>query len=214
MKCKRLVLNIVFTVIVALGAIVSLSCNEHLPVYAPPAKVLDLSVGMIEQLNDHVAPPGRQMVHVVLVSENIYDEVFQDSVNIKGSVRIWWKRKPSRFRTIYLTEKNFISRSLIHNRKLMILPGQQVTFDFYWDIRSDDGVYLPSEMDISEARKRVCATNVYCYTPEVFVIEASLSIYDRLGYISAPAKEFTFVGRICRCGAYPPCVVAYTGGDC
>src|SRR5438477_7701307 len=101
---------------------ISLSCNEKLPVYVAPTKILSLRVAKVEQLNDRQAPPGYQAVHFQLVGENIFDEVFQDSVDIKGSMRIWWKRKPQRFRTISLTLENFTSRGLIHNGRMLIVP--------------------------------------------------------------------------------------------
>ena len=150
-------------------------------------------------------------MHFIIMGENIYDEVFWDSVNIKGSVRIWWKRKPVRFKTIFLTEKNLTDRTMIHNGRMMLVPGQRFSMDVYWDIRSDNGVYLPTEMDFYKARARQCYANVYCGNPEDFVIEVSLNVYNRLGYLVAPAKEFTFYPRVCKCPGYPPCG---TGGGC
>src|SRR5437867_7579523 len=118
--------NRVFAVLVCLlwGAI-SITCNEKLPVYVAPTKILSLRVAKVEQLNDRQAPPEHQAVRIQLVGENIFDEVFQDSVDIKGSLRIWWKRKPQRFRTMYLNLENFTSRDLIHNGRMLIVPGQQ-----------------------------------------------------------------------------------------
>src|SRR5260221_10912507 len=104
---------------------ISLSCNEKLPVYVAPTQILSLRVAKVEQLNDRQAPPEHQAVHIQLIGENIFDEVFLDSVDFKGSMHIWWKRKPQRFRTITLTLKNFTSRDLIHNGRMLIVPGQQ-----------------------------------------------------------------------------------------
>ena len=188
-----------------LCAFAFLTCDESLPIYAPPENVLGLSVTTIEQLNDHIAPPGQQVVHLVLVGENIHDEVFLDSVNVKGSLRIWWKRKPSRYRTLYLSEKNFSDRTLIHNKKLMLVPGQKFSIDVYWDLRSDGGLYLPEEMDFARLTQHACGYNVACSYPEDFVVETSLNVYDRLGYVSAPPREFVFVGRICPNCGFPPC---------
>ncbi|MBI1807589.1 MAG: hypothetical protein HYR76_11115 [Ignavibacteria bacterium] len=158
-----------------------------------------------------MAPPGAQIVHFVVIGENAHDEVFQDSVDVKGSVTIWWKRKPNRSRTVYITEKNFTDRNLIHNKKLLLVPGQKFSLDIYWDLRTDFGLYLPDEMDFSRLRQRSCASNVACATPEDFVVEVSLNIFNRLGYVLAPAREFKFIGRACvNCG-YPPCTVPVGG---
>lgn len=185
---------------------ISLTCNETLPVYAPPANVLAVTVKTVEQLNAHIAPPGAQMVHAVIGVENIYDDVFFDSVDVKGSARIWWERKPYRFRTLYLSEKNISDRSLIINRKLMLLPGQGFLMDLYWNLKSDDGTYLPSEMSFSQyLAQAICGVNLRCSNPEKFMIEVSLNVYDRLGYIAAPPAEFTVVGEVCDHEG-PPCL--------
>ena len=87
----------------------------------------------------------------------------------------------------------------------LLIPGQQFSLDVTWNLRSDDGIYLPSEMDFTRLRQRYCDPNVRCANPENFVVEVSLNVYDRLGYISAPAKVFVFVGRTCDAPGYPPC---------
>jgi hypothetical protein len=198
MRCNISFCEAFVTIAIFLTALLSLSCSEALPVYEAPENVMAFEVTKVEQLNDHIAPPNKPRVHIVIVGENIFDEVFYDSVNIRGSMRIWWKRKPMRYRTIYLTEKNMTDRSLIRNNRMMLLPGQRFSLEAYWDIKSDDGMLLLSEMD-------------FCANPEDFVIEVSLNIFDRLGYISAPPIEFTYTGRACVCPAYPPCNL---GGEC
>lgn len=211
MKCNFSFYDAILPVAVFCIALISLSCSEALPVYVAPQDVMAFEVTKVEQLNDHVAPPHRPQVHIVIVGENIYDEVFYDSVNIRGSMRIWWKRKPMRYRTIYLTEKNMTDRSLIRNNRMMLLPGQRFSLEAYWDIRTDNGMNLLSEMDFSYSMRRYCDYNVVCATPEDFVIEVSLNIFDRLGFVSAKPMEFEYIGRACVCPAFPPCNL---GGEC
>lgn len=211
MKCENLSGSIALYLAIALLSFVSIKCEESLPVYVQPNKVIEIQVIKVEQLNDHIAPPNRPLVHFVIQGENIHDEVFWDSVNIKGSMRIWWKRKPVRYRTVYLTEKNLTDQTLIYNNKMMLLPGQRFSLSAYWDVRSDDGIFLPNEMDFAYLVKRYCEHNVACGSPEDFVIEVSMNVYDRLGYLIAPAKEFIYRPRACVCAAFPPC---NTGGEC
>src|SRR5208283_3623555 len=128
-------------------AIVSLSCRESLPTYIPPQHVLSVNVTSIEQLNDHVAPPGHQEVQIILSGENTYDEVIQDTVDFKGTMLIWWQRKPDYFKTFYLSQNYLTDPSLVHNRQMLLIPGQQFSMSVIWDLRSDDGIYLPSDMD-------------------------------------------------------------------
>ena len=212
MKCKYTFFITLQLFIILIIALLAFSCNENLPVYEMPQDVMSLEVSKVEQLNDHVAPPNRPQVHIVLVGENIFDEVFYDSVSIQGAMRIWWKRKPKRYRTLYLTEKNLTDRTLIRNGRMMLLPGQRFSLETYWDIKTDDGMWLVSEMDFSYAMRRYCDYNVICATPEDFVIEVSLKIFDRLGYVIAEPREFKYVGRACVCYSYPPC--SNIGGEC
>ncbi len=188
------------------AAVCSFSCNESLPTYVQPKNIVSIRVGTVEQLDDHLAPPGRQVVHITVLGQNTYDEVFWDSVNIQGTMRIWWKRIPVRYRTLYLTEKNFTDRSMIHNGKMLLVPGAQFSLDVYWNMKSDDGLYLPSQMDFSNLNYKTCSPNVSCANPEDFVIEVSLNVYKRLGFLQAPPFEFTFIGRVCKAGGYPPCM--------
>jgi hypothetical protein len=200
---SRLVVVLAFLLSVA-----ALSCDEKLPVYVEPTNFLSLRVSKIEQLNDRQAPPGHQAVHLQIVGENTYDEVFEDSVDIKGSIRIWWKRKPDRYRTLYLTIQNFSSRELIHSGKMMLLPGQRFVLDAIWNLKTDDSIYCaaPGEMTYDYPAERICDYNIICSDPEGFVAETSLNVYDRLGYVTADPREFSVVGHLCNlCGRGPSC---------
>lgn len=204
MKCKNVLIYVHTVLAYAAITLVSLSCKESLPTYVPPQHVLSISVSSIQQLNDHIAPPGHQEVQLTISGENTFDEVFEDTVDFKGTMVIWWQRKPDRYKTFYLSEKNLSDPSLVHDRQMLLIPGQQFSMNLVWDLRSDDGVYLPAEMDFANLRQRYCDPNVRCANPEIFVVEVSLNVYDRLGYISASAKEFTFIGRECDHDG-PPC---------
>jgi len=136
------------------------------------------------------------MVRIVYSCENVFDEVFQDSVNVHGTLRITWKRKPVRTRTIYLTISNMRERELISNGKLLLTPGQSVSFETFWNLKGDDSLYFPLEMNFDNIRKRKCGLNISCSDPEEFVIEASVNLYDRVGFLTAPADSFWFVGTI------------------
>ncbi len=205
MKCRmRLLRHAGF--LLAGGVLLLLtSCHETLPEYSTPGNVLDVSLASYEQLNDHIAPPLRPLVHLVVECRNVHDEVFWDSVDIRGTMRIWWKRKPSRYTTIPITEKNLTERSIVHNGKLLLAPGQQFTFDTYWDLKTDFGLFMIEEMDWSNPNRKYCAANVYCAPPEIFVVELSLNVYDRLGFVTAPPTEITIIGRACVLLGYPPC---------
>ncbi|MBI1804630.1 MAG: hypothetical protein HY033_08650 [Ignavibacteriae bacterium] len=207
MTCNLPLKRIAEYLVLGLCAVFSITCNESLPTYVFPQNVLAMNVTLVEQLSNRLARPGHQMVHLVLTGKNIFDEVFYDSASIKGTVRIWWRRKPSQYTTLYLTKKNLTNPSLIQNGKILLLPEQQFSMSVYWNVKSHDSLYLPDLMDFTYAsNRRGCDYNVICADPEEFVIEVSLQIYDKIGYVSAPAREFIFVATSCKnCGAGPYC---------
>lgn len=186
-------------------AVCSFRCDESLPEYVAPTNVLAVNVTLVEQLPDRIARPGKQMVHIRLVGENVFDEVFQDEVNMRGSLRIWWNRKPTRFRTMYLTEKNLCDRSIISNGRMTMFPGQRFAMDVYWNMKSDDSVYLPREMTYVSGDLQTCGANLLCSNPEEFTIEATLNVFDRIGPVPAPPKDFIFIGKYCFERGPPPC---------
>ncbi|MGA2622432.1 MAG: hypothetical protein ABSF91_01130 [Bacteroidota bacterium] len=209
MRCKFSVSRtLVKALTVASLGMIFIRCNESLPTYKFPDRVLSLQTTLVEQLPDRVAPPGRQVVHVRLTGENVYTDIFQDSVDVKGTVRIWWQDMPTRLRTLYLTVKNFSNRGLVQNGQLTLLPGEQFTMDVYWNLKDDDSIYIPS-VDLIYQPFHLCDVNVMCGDPVIFVVEASISIYDRLGFIASPPVEFPFVKRECVGTAempLPPCI--------
>ena len=171
-------------------------CNENLPVYVDPQDVMQISVVAVEQLDDHLAPPGRQRVRIVLRGVNNYEEPFLDSVRIEGTMKIIWERQPFRFRTVKLTQRDLTDASLVTNGKMLLLPGQAFSMEIFWNMRSDDGVYLPSLMNFAWLTRRVCAPNIACADPETFIIETTLNVYDQIGVLRAVPMKFTFVARV------------------
>ena len=181
-------------------AILFISCEETLPTYVAPKNVLSVHLETAEQLSDRVAPPPfHSMVRVRLVVENIYDEVFFDTVNISGTMTISWVRRPLRFRTMHIEEKNFVERGLITNRKMMLLPGQKVGIQFLWDMKGDDSIYFPTEMDYIPASDRACGLylgiTVICSNPEEMLIEGDISIFKNLKPVHVEVSSFFIVGR-------------------
>src|SRR6266850_1190495 len=82
MKCNPKGFRWAGYAVAALIALFSLSCQESLPTYVFPTNIMSLDVKTIEQLSNRIARPGHQLVHMVLIGKNTFDEVFEDSVDI------------------------------------------------------------------------------------------------------------------------------------
>ena len=191
---------IILPLVVIVFAMLSITCDEALPTYVAPKNVLSVHLETAEQLSDRMAPPPyHSMVRVRLVVENSYDEVFFDTVNISGTMTISWIRRPLRVRNIQIEEKDFLERGLIKNRKMMLLPGQKVGIQFFWDMKSDDSVYFPYEMNFLPAADRACGVylgyTVICSNPEEMMIEGSVSVFKNLAPVQVEASTFNIVGR-------------------
>jgi len=171
-------------------------CKENLPVYVEPQDVMEISIAAVEQLDDHLAPPGRQMVRIILQGVNTFEEPFLDSVRIEGTMKITWERQPYRYKTIRLTQKDLTDPSLVSNGKMLLVPGQVFSMEVLWNMRSDDGVYLPAFMNFAWLIRRRCAPGIACADPETFIIETTLKVYDEIGMLAAPKAKFTFVARV------------------
>ncbi len=186
--------------LVVVAMLSSLSCEESLPTYVAPSQVLTASVEKAEQLSDRIAPPGRQMMRIKIVVENVYDEVFYDTVNIKGTMTITWLRKAERSRTITVDEKDFLDRDLIKNRKMMLLPGQKVGLQLFWNFKGDDSTYFPEEMVYARAEPRNCGGisggTIICSNAEDMLVEGTLSIFKDLPPVSVEAYTFFAIGRM------------------
>ena len=186
----------------AVAAVVALAigsgsgCKENLPVYSEPQNVMEISVAAVEQLDDHLAPPGKQMVRIVLEGVNTYEEPFLDSVRIDGTMKITWERQPARTRTIKLTQSDLTDPSLISGGKMLLLPGQVFSMEVFWNMRSDDGVYLPALMNFAWLTRRKCDPGIACADPETFIVETRLNVYNQIGMLVAPQVTFTFVARV------------------
>lgn len=185
--------------ITALLSFFTMSCEESLPIYTPPANVLMMKVDVAEQLADALAPPGRQMVRLKLIGENVYDEVFYDSIDIRGTVTISWVRKFGRERTQTLDVRNLIDRTLIKNEKMMILPGQKFGLELFWNMKGDDSTYFPDEMNWARARLRRCGSyhsaTIICSNPEEMFVEAEIKIFKNLDAVRVERFYFIIHGR-------------------
>ena len=181
-------------------AMFSITCDEALPTYVAPKNVLSVHLETAEQLSDRVAPsPYHSMVRVRLTAENTFDEVFFDTVNISGTMTISWVRRPIRVRNIKIEEKDFLERGLIKNGKMMLLPGQKVGIQFLWDMKGDDSVYFPYEMNYVPASDRACGVylgnTVICSNPEEMMIEGDVSIFKNLDPVHVEASTFNIIGK-------------------
>ena len=211
MKCKLITDTIASIVLILVFAVVTFRCDESLPTYVAPKNVMSFKIEQIDELPLRLAPPGHQLVHFQLTGQNTFDEVFEDSVDIKGSLRVFWIDNPDYYKTFVLNVNNINEKNLISNGRMTLLPGQKFTMDLYWDLITDGGVDLLTKLDFVRLVSRQCSPNVACSDPEYFMAETSLNVFDRLGYINADSKIFPFVGYVCIVCGSPPCSLPVGG---
>ncbi len=63
---------------------------------------------------------------------------------------------------MFLSATSFRDKALVRNGKLLMIPGQQISLEAVWNLKSDDALYLPTEMNFAFLRRRVCDNNIAC----------------------------------------------------
>ncbi|MFI5250932.1 MAG: hypothetical protein ACHQQQ_00750 [Bacteroidota bacterium] len=206
MKCSNSIGSFVLhALLIIFFALVALRCHESLPTYVFPSNVIGIQVLQINQVSDQTLPPQHQLIHIRLTGQNIYDVVFQDSIDLKGTLRIWMEQNPTLYRTYTLTYANLKEKYLVHDGKMTLLPGQKFTMDFVWNLRTDDGIFVGDKMNMVRGTLRNCGPNIICTDPYNFIVESSLNVYDRLGVLTADPISFQLIVKICNICGLPPC---------
>jgi hypothetical protein len=160
-----------------------ISCEESLPTYQAPINVLGIEKIVAEQEYD---PQQGINIKFEVIGRNFYEETLEDTLNVRGSIRIRWKREPAFQATLTLGNDHFIKTS-VRDGMLRLDPLQDFVVTTRWWLKTDENL---SFMDI-------CAPDVATYDgekiwsePETFLFDVRLTVFDGSGDL--PSREQTF----------------------
>ena len=118
---------------------VAVSCQEGLPPYEEPRRVL---AG--EMAAAYVLTPTDNSVKICVTVNNVFDESLEARAQLRGTVEIVMASNPDIRKSVRLTPSN-IPHATGYDARIGVLrldPGDSIQFGFWWDLVDDKGVDL------------------------------------------------------------------------
>lgn len=119
------------------------SCEESLPPREDPPQVLTASLSVEPGpaiLEDSISVGRGGTINMDVT--NLYDEVLQDTAQIRGTVDVWMRTDTTRRATIRFDERALLSGGALQHHVLTIRVNQKIYFAHQWSHRTDDSVYF------------------------------------------------------------------------
>ena len=181
MKKEFLVSSLLLIVIAC-----SMSCDESLPPYLDPRNVFQATVRAqyILAINDN-------SVLVFFVARNSYEETFQGPGVLSGTLKLTSRRDVTVQKTFELTAANLTHSTNYNsgNGILTVDPKDSVVFLARWNLTDDGGRDL-REFFFSYRTDPTCTLRQIA-REEIFVMQGSVKLYDKIETVSSRPTEFS-----------------------
>ncbi len=152
-------------------------CEETLPPRLAPQNVLEVAgVNYMQGIDKGGLP---YMAFVITIRNN-YDEVFQEKVNITGTMTIWMRGRPDLLATMEIRNGNIAAPSNFIGNTLTLEPGGKCFLQLYWYLYFNDGQYL---------------ANMFGERPVEMVMEAEFRIFSQIGYLKTEPLAITYTAH-------------------
>jgi len=163
-------------------------CEESLPVRTKPQVCLEVTSVLANQ----GTTSGGQIIEFLIIAKNIYEETLQDTLNIRGEIHVWWKRRPEFEAHLVLLNSDIMSPpTKIWGGQLTMDPGDFVAFRKQWYLITDNNEYIPDFLDYSNGYVR---GDIMYAAPEDFCFEAVITVYSQVGLLEVYPVTFTYRG--------------------
>ncbi|HNW58408.1 MAG TPA: hypothetical protein PKI62_01875 [bacterium] len=164
-----------------------LACDESLPPRQEPQNTLAISDVIYTQ---GMYASGLFMEFVFII-ENIYTETFQAPVAVNGQATVWWKNHPDIRVDLKINNQHFAPPSRFTGSTLTIDPGGRCALKIYWYLTLEDGRSLLDLLDYSGS---VPVEGLIKSRPETFMMQATIKLFDKTGYLRTEPFTFSFSG--------------------
>jgi len=173
---SRMRTMIVPRAILAFAAVGFLTCDEALPPFDDPGRVIE--GGVIRAR--YVLVLGDNSAEITLSIRHLYDETFEGVTNLNGSVSLVLDRLPSVHRTVVFDQTNLTTRQKYNSttKVLRFDPGDSLIFRIRWDFVDDNGDSLQNTVfryNVDPNCPLRCIAD-----QEVFTVTASLRLFDEI----------------------------------
>ncbi len=174
-------------VVAAAGLIVNIlsGCDESLPPRNDPDELFAARIS-----GHYIYSATNNGVGVTLSIVNTFDETFQETAVLDGYVRFTWQRNPALRKTVSIQglqltyARNYDRRTGL----LTIDPGDSVTFFYFWDMTSDDGVFLPRSFSYQPYTR--CLNLMIQDETEYFTLIGMVRMFEKTGITKFGPTEF------------------------
>lgn len=153
------------------------SCDESLPTRIVPQNNLAITDVLISQ---QTGAAGIEVLTAFFV-KNTYEETFSGTVEVTGSIHIWWKERPH-------IEVNLPIRQHLY---LRLDPGERHQIEKRWHLQTDDDRYVLDLLDFSGNDVR---HGVRYARPADFLLEIRLTVFEETGLLTSGPHEFVLQG--------------------
>lgn len=160
-----------FLVLILPLMIFQVLCNESLPLYTEPEKLLEGNISGYYN--------GKEL-HVFFKIINVYDETLEGLVVFAGSIEIESARKPEIKKTFNVSASDLFVRGGYNGitRRLIIDPGDSVVFRVKWDLTEDDRGNDPRRDLFVFYRDMTCPDLRCLSSPEDFVLRGTITVFQ------------------------------------
>ena len=170
-----------------LSVIFFFSCEESLPPRIVPENTLAITKIFATQ----EASNAGIFIGIRIIGENKYVETFQDTVNMKGNIHIWWTKHPEIEANVPLDNRYFVEPTRIQGSILTIDPGGEFHLETRWYLNTDDGKNIIDLLDFSHSP---IVEGIVTAAPEKFMLEVELTLFKQTGLLRSKPQEFIFTG--------------------
>jgi hypothetical protein len=171
---------------VALLSLIVGSCSESLPPYQDPADVFQGKVA-----GQYVLTVQDNSVKVYVTVKNIYDETFQASAILRGSLEITLARRPEIRKTVSLFPSQIIEGHYNSGTGILTIdPGETIRLGYSWNFIDNSGTDLRKEI-FTLVDDPTCSLRRIAYD-ETFSLKGEVTIFEKTAPVRFGPTMFTF----------------------
>ena len=171
-------------------ALLLLSCDEQLPTREDPPSILipNISIEPGPAILEDSVNSGRGGIINIDVT-NIYDEVLQDTAQIRGTLEIWMRTDPTKRATVSFDERALQNISSLFRGILTIRVNERIFFVHQWSHRTNEGEYFWRYVPVT--LKVDSQGNSYLESDTIYMAaSASIQVFKKAQPIELPEIHY------------------------
>ena len=186
--------------LLAPGGVGIVGCDESLPLRDDPTNLLHavLFIQGGEYVFRYTPPGGVTWATVAIQIYNDYNEVFEDSLYLRGTVEIWDTRRQNVRAYVDVRNSAVVPSNVTNNGILTLEAGARVTFKQQWfHMVNQQGVSIPIWEGVDTTAYRDYYGEIYYRSDSLYLgAMASIQIFRHAAVVQTNVVYFTNVYRI------------------